>query len=333
MYGNVNRKKNKSTGEYYKDHWYYACKHRAHVDGVPCTYRKQWHQGVVNGAVEEVISKMAHDSLFAEAIKQRISSKVDTVEVEKELEDLQKKLRKLTVAKDRVGFQIDGLDFDDVQYERKYQDLQTRLETLYDEIYSTEGEIHQVEIRLKNIEESRITTDNIYSFLLNYDKLYGLLSDIEKKQFLKVFVEEVQIFPDVQPDGKFLRSIKFGFPIPYDGSEVQAISWDKENTVETVVLLSKGEVDSKKIRVEFSLEDMDMSEFQDGATYTQIKDYVLEHSGLKVSNLYISQIKRKCGIEVGKNYNLPKSEDSRQPLCPPEKEKAIREAFKYFGII
>ena len=103
--------------------------------------------------------------------------------------------------------------------------------------------------------------------------------------------------------------------------------------VETVVLLSKGEVDSKKIRVEFSLEDMDMSEFQDGATYPQIKEYVLEHTGLKVSNLYISQVKRKCGIEVGKNYNLPKSEDSRQPQCPPEKEKAIREAFKYFGMI
>ena len=105
------------------------------------------------------------------------------------------------------------------------------------------------------------------------------------------------------------------------------------DSMETVVLLSKGEVDSKKIRVEFSLEDMDMSEFQDGATYPQIKEYVLEHTGLKVSNLYISQIKRKCGIGVGKNYNLPKSEDSRQPQCPPEKEKAIREAFKYFGII
>ena len=105
------------------------------------------------------------------------------------------------------------------------------------------------------------------------------------------------------------------------------------DTFETVVLLSKGEVDSKKIRVEFSLEDMDMSEFQDGATYPQIKEYVLENTGLKVSNLYISQIKRKCGIEVGKNYNLPKSEDSRQPQCPPEKEKAIREAFKYFGMI
>ncbi|WP_336536901.1 hypothetical protein [Bacteroides acidifaciens] len=75
------------------------------------------------------------------------------------------------------------------------------------------------------------------------------------------------------------------------------------------------------------------SEFQDGATYPQIKEYVLEHTGLKVSNLYISQIKRKCGIEVGKNYNLPKAEDSGQPQCPPEKEKAIREAFKYFGMI
>ena len=120
----------------------------------------------------------------------------------------------------------------------------------------------------------------------------------------------------------------------YQVKKVQCVDmFPATGNVETVVLLSKGEVDSKKIRVEFSLEDMDMSEFQDGATYPQIKEYVLEHTGLKVSNLYISQIKRKCGIEVGKNYNLPKSEDSRQPQCPPEKEKAIREAFKYFGMI
>ena len=130
------------------------------------------------------------------------------------------------------------------------------------------------------------------------------------------------------------RDVKRFGELGYPAVKAQAVDlFPRTAHVETVVLLSKGEVDSKKIRVEFSLEDMDMSEFQDGATYTQIKDYVLEHSGLKVSNLYISQIKRKCGIEVGKNYNLPKSEDSRQPLCPPEKEKAIREAFKYFGII
>ena len=120
----------------------------------------------------------------------------------------------------------------------------------------------------------------------------------------------------------------------YHAEKVQPVDlFPRTKHCETVVLLSKGKVDSKKIRVEFSLEDMDMSEFQDGATYPQIKEYVLEHTGLKVSNLYISQIKRKCGIGVGKNYNLPKSEDSRQPQCPQEKEKAIREAFKYFGMI
>ena len=130
------------------------------------------------------------------------------------------------------------------------------------------------------------------------------------------------------------RDVKRLADLGYTAQRACAVDmFPRADHVETVVLLSKGEVDSKKIRVEFSLEDMDMSEFQDGATYTQIKDYVLEHSGLKVSNLYISQIKRKCGIEVGKNYNLPKSEDSRQPKCPPEKEKAIREAFKYFGMI
>ena len=130
------------------------------------------------------------------------------------------------------------------------------------------------------------------------------------------------------------RDVKRFADLGYTAARAAAVDmFPRADHVETVVLLSKGEVDSKKIRVEFSLEDMDMSEFQDGATYPQIKEYVLEHTGLKVSNLYISQIKRKCGIGVGKNYNLPKSEDSRQPQCPPEKEKAIREAFKYFGMI
>ena len=103
--------------------------------------------------------------------------------------------------------------------------------------------------------------------------------------------------------------------------------------VETVVLLSKGEIDSKKVRVEFSLEDMDMSGFQKGATYEQIKAYVLKHTGLKVSSLYISQVKRKCGLDVGQNYNLSKKENAKVPKCPPEKEAAIMEALKYFQMI
>ena len=103
--------------------------------------------------------------------------------------------------------------------------------------------------------------------------------------------------------------------------------------VETVVLLSKGMFDSRKVKVDFSLEDMDLSEFKGKATYEQIKAYVLEQTGLKVSSLYIAQIKKKCGLDVGENFNLSKSDNARQPQCTPEKEDAIMQAFRYFGII
>lgn len=132
---------------------------------------------------------------------------------------------------------------------------------------------------------------------------------------------------------------KVHFQLPYNQNcwssfDTSSVSHsDDAITLETVVLLSKGEIDSKKVRVEFSLEDMDMSGFQKGATYEQIKAYVLEHTGLKVSSLYISQIKRKCGLDVGQNYNLSKKEDAKVPKCPPEKEAAIRDALKYFQMI
>lgn len=103
--------------------------------------------------------------------------------------------------------------------------------------------------------------------------------------------------------------------------------------VETVVLLSKGVVDSKKIAMDFSLEDMDLSGLQGKATYEKIKAYILEQTGLKVSSLYIAQIKKKCGLDVGENYNLSKSENARQPQYTPEKEEAIMQAFKHFGMI
>lgn len=102
--------------------------------------------------------------------------------------------------------------------------------------------------------------------------------------------------------------------------------------VETVVLLSQQKPDDV-IEVEIELDELDLTSAESKATYAEIKEYVLKEHGLKVSNLYISQVKRKCGIEVGENYNLPKSEDSRQPQCPEEKEKAIRDALEHFGMI
>ena len=102
--------------------------------------------------------------------------------------------------------------------------------------------------------------------------------------------------------------------------------------VETVVLLSK--LNTKQhIEVELNLDELDLTAAESKATYDEIKAYVLEKYGLKVSSLYISQVKRKCGLDMGQNYNLSKKEDAKVPQCPPEKEAAIVEALKHFHMI
>ena len=102
--------------------------------------------------------------------------------------------------------------------------------------------------------------------------------------------------------------------------------------VETVVLLSK--LNTKQhIEVDLNLDELDLTAAESKATYDEIKAYVLEKHGLKVSSLYISQVKRKCGLDVGQNYNLSKKEDAKVPQCPPDKEAAIMEALKHFHMV
>jgi len=160
-----------------------------------------------------------------------------------------------------------------------------------------------------------------------------------------------------------VSSKHFFFDISKTGKgETVDIHSEVPRHVETVVLLSKGDVDrgssesksaakagntgmisgyskgnkapeTTNVKIDFSLENLDLSELRGKATYEQIKDYVREQTGFRVSSLYISQVKRKCGLEVGEGYNKPKSEDARQPQCTPEKEEAIMQALRHFGMI
>ena len=183
MYGNVNRKK-KKDGTLYKDYFYYACKHRRLVDGHKCGYRKQWSEEKINNAVEEVIRKLVKNPKFEEAILNKIGSRIDTEEIEKEIERLEKQYRQLTGAKARLGQQMDSLDIMDKFYEKKYQDMETRLYRLYDEIEGVENSIEEVKNRLLNIQQQKISEENVYQFLLYFDKLYDKFTDLEKKEFL-----------------------------------------------------------------------------------------------------------------------------------------------------
>ena len=137
----------------------------------------------------------------------------------------------------------------------------------------------------------------------------------------------------------FLRPHQRGvqhFSLPeYSENSGKCISITLSTHVETVVLLSQlKQKPDDYINVTIELDDVDITSAETKATYDEIKKYVFEHNaGMKVSNLYISQVKRKCGIEVGKNYNLPKNEDSRQPQCPEDKERAIVEVLEHFKMI
>ena len=129
------------------------------------------------------------------------------------------------------------------------------------------------------------------------------------------------------------RDVKRLADLGYTAQRACAVDmFPRADHIETICLLSK--LNAKQhIEINLDMDELDLTDAEKKATYQEIKDYVLEHSGLKVSSLYIAQVKQKCGIIERENYNKPKSEDAKQPQCPPDKEKAIKEALTHFGMI
>lgn len=134
---------------------------------------------------------------------------------------------------------MDNLSVSDEYYDKKYEDIQVRLDKLYDEIEEIETFIEAVETRLYNIKQEKISGDNVYQFLLFFDNLYDKFTDMEKKIFMKSFPEEGNIYEAEQEDGRILRSLKFRFPIFFNEQELYELDWDNESTVESVLLMRR----------------------------------------------------------------------------------------------
>ena len=328
LYGNIAKAHSKDK----KTRYYYYCKNTVTPTGHECTFRLNIEQTEMNRMVASIISAMVSNPRFADAIKAKIGSAVDTNDLEKQLEALQAQLRQTLGTKARLERQMDGLDVNDPYYDRKISDLQRRYDEQYGAIDEIEVQIDDVQSQIRSIRQEKISGDNIYRLLLAFDQVYEAASEVERKEFMRAFIERIELFPERQPDGNWIRKIIFNFPVPVNGTEVKELPLENETMVETVVLLSQQKADDY-IEVELELDELDLTSAESKATYKEIQEYVLKEHGLKVSNLYISQVKRKCGIEVGENYNLPKSEDSRQPQCPEEKEKAIKDALEHFGMV
>lgn len=329
MYSNKCTKR-KKDGTPYKSFSYYSCKHRKMQRGQKCDFNKQIQEEVLDNAVVEVIIKLVSNPKFAAMMQEKINSKVDTTAIEQEIAAAEKQLRQYYSIKSKIMEEIDTLDPDDRHYIIRKSDLDERLYRMYDKIEEAENNLMDARAKKQAIEADKITGDNIYKVLVCFEKLYNVMNPLERKKLMEHLISEIQIYPERQPNGQWLKSIKFRLPIVEKDID---LCLDNESHTECVIALSKGEIDSKKVRVEFSLEGMDTSGLQKGATYPEIKARVLEQTGLKVSSLYISQIKQKCGLEVRENHHKAKSENTKQPHCPKEKEDAIVEALKHFQMI
>lgn len=134
---------------------------------------------------------------------------------------------------------MDNLSVSDEYYDKKYEDMQVRLDKLYDEIEEIDTFIEAVETRLYNIKQEKISGDNVYQFLLFFDNLYDRFTDMEKKIFMKSFLEEGNIYEAEQEDGRILRSLKFRFPVFFNEQELYELGWDNESTVESVLLMRR----------------------------------------------------------------------------------------------
>nr|MBQ6242349.1 hypothetical protein [Lachnospiraceae bacterium] len=141
--------------------------------------------------------------------------------------------------------------------------------------------------------------------------------------------------------GQWIKAIHFKFPISYHGEIVENIELDEnghifrpnQSTDEAIALLSKLSEVKHHIEVTVDMDELDLTSAESLATYDEIREWVQEKYGFHVTNLNIAQVKRKLGFDMRANFNLPKCENSRQPNCPEEKEKAIEEALKHFQMI
>ena len=241
LVGTVRRRKNKKSGEY-KDDFYYKCLHRKKIDDIHfCNFRLVLNQDEINHQTEEIILDMVADPEFRDYMVSKLDEKVDVSALETEKNQIMEQLRQVMGAKKKLTEMMERLDIGDKHYDRKYQDMQDRQNVLYDRISELEEAIADIEVKIGGAYEEKITTDQLYKILLNFDKMYYKMSDLEKKRFMREFIEGIELYPEKQKDGRILKQISLGFPVFYEGSEGDTIWLHKENTAETVCLMSKVE--------------------------------------------------------------------------------------------
>lgn len=234
MYGNKSVK-HKKDGTKYKDFYYYGCKHRNMNRGYKCDYKKQINEDLLDNSVSEIIIKLVRNPKFASMMQDKINMQVDTFAIEQELANYEKQLRQAYSVKSKIIEEIDYLDPDDKHYINRKADLDDRLYKMYDKIEAIENQLISARSKKQSVEAEKLTSDNIYKVLIYFEKLYAVMNGSEKRQLIEALVSEIQIYEERQPNGQWIKSIKFKLPIIEENMD---ICLDNDEHVECVCLMS-----------------------------------------------------------------------------------------------
>lgn len=269
---------------------------------------------------------------FVELISQKIDIQTDVNSLRKKQTAIRNEITKYNGNLLQTEKRLTELDIADRHYQNKLDSLNRILDDLYEKIEDAQTRLDEVDQEIAMVEKSAMTKKSIFEMLEGFSKYYDVMSPEDKKALLQAMVSFIELYPEKRDDKHLIKTIHFTFPVTYDGESGALFVRTNEQQVETVCVLSKLQ-GREHIEIEVKMDEMDLTSAESKATYEEIKAYVLEHTGLKVSPLYIAQVKQKHGIIERENYNKPKSENTKQPQCPLEKEKAIVEAMKYFGML
>ena len=238
LYGNTTRKK-KPNGEVYKDYHFYACKHRLKVNGASCTFRTNINERDIDEPVVAIISKLINDPHLAELLSSKLDNSTDKKTVEEAIQTQKRLLDTVEANISRLNNQLDHMDYSSPIAERKAADLQIRIDKLYEETLQHNDYLDELYQRLYAINQNLLTKDAVLSILKQFTMLYDVMTPVDRQILIRTIVDEIQIYPEKQADGRIIKSIKLAIPIIYENGETPKISWDKETTVESIVCLTR----------------------------------------------------------------------------------------------
>lgn len=321
MIATKNKSINKNKGGYYKTIHYYSCKYYRKSAGRTCGFKHTYNQDKIDSSIFEIVSNLSLNDNFNETIDVACGGNDSVEAYEKTISEIRKEIHHQEHEKNRLGAELDNLNIMSDDYDVEYERVQVLIDETYDIIEELESKLKKIKKKLTGVQNGIKSVESVKAVISSFGEFFDKMTCEEQRELYRHFIESIEVYPEEQKDGRIFKSITFRFPIYYgDTSTLEYCTNTNEKADEEV-----------KFVLDCNLLKPTVAESK--ATYAEIRAWVLNNRGLKVSSLYIAQIKRKYGIDVGEAFNKTSDSNKHVPKCPKEKEIAIIDALKAYRML